>query len=137
MQGALTDLGVATNLPQAVETMLLNAVAAVTSPEGERGCMVSSGMVNSAKEHSDLARELATRRDDMRHSISKALLRWIDRAHADPLARYLVTVLQGLSVQARDGATHDELKPVVDQVSAGIRATLALKPASQNAVVKD
>ncbi|WP_430245282.1 TetR/AcrR family transcriptional regulator [Neorhizobium sp. DAR64861/K0K2] len=137
MQGALTDLDGATNLPQAVETMLHSAVAAVTSPEGERGCMVSSGMVTSASEHSDLARELTARRDDMRHSISKALLRWIDRARADPLARYLVTVLQGLSVQARDGATHDELKQVIDQVLAGVCATLPLKPASQNAVVND
>jgi len=94
-------------------------------------------MVTSAKEHSDLAQELTARRDDMRHLISKALLRWIDRARADPLARYLVTVLQGLSVQARDGATHDELKQVVDQVLAGIRGTFPLKPAGQNAVVND
>jgi AcrR family transcriptional regulator len=137
IQGALTDLGVTTTLPQAVESMLQNAVDAVTSPEGERGCMVSSGMVNCAPEHLALARELTARRDDMRNSISTALLRWIDRARADTLARYLVTVLQGLSVQARDGATRDELRQVVDQVLAGIRATLPLRPASQNAVVRD
>jgi AcrR family transcriptional regulator len=137
MQGALTGLDGAPNLPHVVATILHNAVDAVTSPEGERGCMVSSGMVNSAPEHSELARELTARRDDMRHSISDALLRWIDRARADTLARYLVTVLQGLSVQARDGATQDELKQVVDQVLAGIRATLPLRPTGQNAVVSD
>ncbi len=135
MQGGLTDLSVAANLPQAVATMLHNAVDAVTSLEGERGCMVSSGMVSYAPNHLALARELTARRDYMRNSISKALLRWIDRARADTLARYLMTVLQGLSVQARDGATQDELKQVVDQVLAGICATLPLKPAGKNAVV--
>ncbi|WP_286195012.1 TetR/AcrR family transcriptional regulator [Agrobacterium sp. Ap1] len=129
IQGALTDLGVATDVPQAVESMLRNAVAAVTSTEGERGCMVSSGMLQSAPEHSELVGELTARRDDMRHEISQALLRWMDTARAETLARYLVTVLQGLSVQARDGATRDELERVVDQVIAGIRATLPLKPA--------
>lgn len=134
MQGALTDLEVATNLPQAAETMLRNAVKAVTSPEGERGCMVSSGMLQSAADHSELARELTTRRDDMRNAISVTLLRWTDKARAETLARYLVTVLQGLSVQARDGATRDELHQVVDQVIAGVRATLAPQPAVENAV---
>ncbi len=129
MQGALTDLGVATDMAQAVETMLRNAVKAVTSTEGERGCMVSSGMLQSAPEHSELARELTSRRDDMRHAISQALLPYMDAARAETLARYLVTLLQGLSVQARDGATRDELEQVVDQVIAGIRATLPLKPA--------
>lgn len=134
MQGALTDLGDATDVPQSIETMLRNAVDAVTSTEGERGCMVSSGMLQSAPEHSELAGELTARRDDMRHAISHALLRWIDTARAETLARYLVTVLQGLSVQARDGATRDELERVVDEVIAGVRATLPLKPADLSAV---
>jgi hypothetical protein len=46
-------------------------------------------------------------------------------------------VLQGLSVQARDGATRDELDQIVDQVIAGIRATLLLKPAVESAVGRD
>jgi AcrR family transcriptional regulator len=127
MKGALTDLGEASDLSQTVEIMLRNAVEAVTSPYGERGCMVSSGMLQSAPEHKDLAQELAKRRDSMRGTILYALLRWLDEDQANSLARYLVTVLQGLSVQARDGATREELQLVVTHVVEGLRATATMR----------
>lgn len=38
----------------------------------------------------------------------------LSEAEADVLARYLVTVLQGLSIQARDGATIEELRPTIE-----------------------
>lgn len=127
MPGALTDLGEASELPQAVETMLRKGIEAVTSAEGEKGCMVSSGMVQVSPDHSELALELTKRRNDMRETIKRAILRWLDEDRADALARYLATVLQGLSVQAKDGATREELELVVTQVVEGIRATTSLQ----------
>lgn len=127
MPGALTDLGEASELPQAVEAMLRKAIQAVTSAEGEKGCMVSSGMVQVSPDHSELALELTKRRNDMRETIKYAILRWLDEDRADALARYLATVLQGLSVQAKDGATREELELVVTQVVEGIRATTSLQ----------
>lgn len=127
MPGALTDLGEASELPQAVETMLRKGIEAVTSAEGEKGCMVSSGMVQVSPDHSELALELTKRRNDMRETIKHALLRWLDEDRADALARYLATMLQGLSVQAKDGATREELELVVTQVVEGIRATTSLQ----------
>jgi hypothetical protein len=38
------------------------------------------------------------------------------------LARYCVAVFQRLSVQARDGATRQELDQVVAEVVAGVKA---------------
>jgi hypothetical protein len=58
----------------------------------------------------------------MRDTITLKLESWLDRDHAAPLSRYLVTVLQGLSVQARDGASRQDLKQVASEVVAGIRA---------------
>ncbi|MBY3081067.1 TetR family transcriptional regulator [Rhizobium leguminosarum bv. viciae] len=111
-------------LPDAVESMLRNAVDAVTDPAGERGCMVSSGMLQCAPEHAALASELTGRRREMRETISKAFLRWLDQDRAAALARLVTTIMQGLSVQARDGATRQELYQVVNETVAGVRATI-------------
>ena len=40
----------------------------------------------------------------MRDAIARSLARWIDPPEAGEMANYLATVLQGLAVQARDGA---------------------------------
>lgn len=120
-------------LEEAVRKMLCSAVRTVTNPERERGCMISSGMVACGAEHDNLARELARRRNAMRDGINQRLRRWLDEAEAASLARYLLAVLQGLSIQARDGATAAELGTLVDHVVAGLACRMevgrkALKP---------
>ena len=40
------------------------------------------------------------------------------------LARHLITVLQGLAIQARDGATRDDLEQVAHEVLQGLTARL-------------
>lgn len=123
LPGALQELGATATLPETVETLLRKAVDAVTDPAGERGCMVSSGMLQCASENSDLALELVERRNSMREMIAETLTHWLDQERATSLARYLVAVLQGLSIQARDGASRKELEQVTSEVVAGVRAT--------------
>jgi hypothetical protein len=60
----------------------------------------------------------------MCETISKAFLRWLDQDRAAALARFVTTIMQGLSVQARDGATRQELYQVVNETVAGVRATI-------------
>jgi AcrR family transcriptional regulator len=127
LPGAVADLGVPDTLDEAIETILRKGALAVTDPSGERGCMISSGMLQSAADHAELAEELVIRRGRMRDVIADALGRWVDRERAISLARYLVVVLQGLSVQARDGATRSELEEVVRQAVEGVRASLRMK----------
>ncbi|MCE6074711.1 TetR family transcriptional regulator [Agrobacterium vitis] len=127
LPGALSDLPAAETLTETVETLLRRAIDAVTDPSGEKGCMVSSGMLQSASAHAELALELAKRRSGMHDHIAEILARWLDHDRAVSLARYLLAVLQGLSVQARDGATKEELGQVVDQAVAGIRAIEPLR----------
>ncbi|MEP7454063.1 TetR/AcrR family transcriptional regulator [Phyllobacterium sp. SB3] len=119
---AVSNLGQTTSLYGAVETLLNRAIDAVTEPDGERGCMISSGMIQCAEDHVDLARELAERRSLMRDTITLKLEPWLDRDRAASLSRYLVTLLQGLSVQARDGTSREDLKQIASEVVAGIRA---------------
>ena len=112
----------AVSLPEAVRTLLEGAVRAVTHPDRERGCMVSSGMVAYHPEHAPLARDVAGRRDAMREQIAAAL-RPVSGADAAPrLARHLTAVMQGISIQARDGATQAELQEIVEEVVTGVEA---------------
>lgn len=118
------DIKPTTTLQETVETLLHKAIDAVIDPAGERGCMISSGMIQCGPDHAELARELAERRDTMRDMIAATLRHWLDREHALSLARYLVAVLQGLSVQAYDGASREELRQVSDEVIAGLKARM-------------
>lgn len=134
LPGAIADLGISDTLDEAIETILQKGVQAVTDSSGESGCMISSGMLQSAADHAELAEELARRRGRMRDVIADALERWLDHKRAISLARYLVVVLQGLSVQARDGATRSELEGVVRLALEGVRASLSAKKTSKRKV---
>ncbi len=124
LRGAVWDIKPTTTLQETVETLLHKAIDAVIDPAGERGCMISSGMIQCGADHAELARELAERRDTMRDMIAATLGHWLDRDRALSLARYLVAVLQGLSVQAYDGASREELRQVSDEVIAGLKARM-------------
>lgn len=109
-------------LSQAVRTLLEGAVLAVTHPDRESGCMISSGMTAYHPDHATLARDAALRRNTMRGRIAMALAPFSGEAEATRLGRHLSAVLQGISVQARDGATSTELQEIVEDVVAGVEA---------------
>lgn len=109
-------------LPDAVRLLLEGAVANVTRREHERGCMVSSGIVACHPDHAALARDAAARRDALRKRIADALSRFADDAQRERLSRHLAAVMQGISIQARDGAAASELQEIVEEVVAGIAA---------------
>jgi AcrR family transcriptional regulator len=122
LPGALDGLSRAKSLEEAVEGLLRDAVVAATASSSELGCMVSSGMVECAVENEGVAQDLTERRRSIRDVIALTLERWVDGPTANALAGYFAAVMQGLSVQARDGASWDELERVVDQAIAGFRA---------------
>ena len=110
----------AETLEDAVRQMLNSSIRMVTSPEGERGCMISSGMIACHADHEELALELAERRNAYRATIKLKLQFWVGEQKAPSLARYLAAVLQGISIQSRDGATPAELAMIVDEVTAAL-----------------
>lgn len=120
--GALVGLVQAESLDMAVGGLLRAAIDAAIDPLLERGCMVSTGLLACAVEHGELARDLAARRRAVRDAIAEALSRWLERPKAEALAGYLCVVLQGLSVQARDGGSREDLEGLADEALAGIRA---------------
>lgn len=118
----LPQPGDAATLEDAVRQMLEASVRAVSHPEGELGCMISTGMISAHAEHEGLARAVAERRNRYRQAMERGLARWTGEVEAATLARYLTAVMQGLSVQARDGAGAETLSLIVGEVLAGLRA---------------
>ncbi|WP_205932342.1 hypothetical protein [Rhizobium leguminosarum] len=120
--GQFLQMGKAASLAQAVRLLLEGGVRTVTHPDRERGCMISSGTTACHPDHATLARDAAARRDAMRERIADALSSFAAKAGAYRLARSLSAIMQGISVQARDGATPMELQEIVKEVVSGVEA---------------
>ena len=58
----------------------------------------------------------------MRERIDHALQPFAGRKEVRRLARHLAAVMQGMSIQARDGATPTELREIVEDVVSSLEA---------------
>lgn len=103
-----------------VERLLKTAAKTLTDPKNPRGCLAVQGALSCGEAAQSIKDELCARR-----SASEAALRErLERAKAegdlssdsDPaaLARYVETVVQGMSVQASGGASQADLLNVVE-----------------------
>jgi AcrR family transcriptional regulator len=104
----------------AVHAMLRATADQVTGPETPHYCMLVLAAPVGAVENHAVREFLADRRRDQYATIRERLARGVadgdltaSPADLDALARYYATVVQGLSVQARDGATRADLETVV------------------------
>lgn len=104
----------------AIEAMLRATACSITLPGAPRGCMLVLAATVGATENAGVRAFLAELRHDMARAIRDRLERGVadgDLAARpgtlDAMARYYTTVVQGLSVQARDGASRAELDAVV------------------------
>lgn len=119
------DISDAPSSLEAVRRVLTFGVASITRRKRPRGCLVSSGLLTTAPENSALAREVRKERAWLRTALEQRIRRDIEAGvlggatDAGALARLYVTVLQGMSIQAIDGATTTELTAVVE---AALRA---------------
>lgn len=99
----------------AFELILKNSARLFTAPEHPKGCMVSTAVLNCAEENEPIAHHVTSMRlrtlDVFTARIERGIAEGDLRADADArsLARFLGAIVQGMSVQARDGATTDEL----------------------------
>lgn len=115
MRGAsdLSFMNEALPLREAVRLLLDGTARGLVDPAGEVGCMLNTGMIASHPDHADLVRELAQRRADFRILLAAKLLAWLPQPRADRLSRYIVAIMQGLAIQARDGYRLEDLQGVV------------------------
>ncbi len=107
-------------LREAVRLLLDGTARGLVDPRGEIGCMLNTGMIASHPDHADLAREFAARRAAFRELLAGKLRAWVPEPRANRLARYIVAVMQGLPIQARDGYDLDELRAVAAEALATV-----------------
>ena len=103
-----------------VEDMLRGSVQAATDPNHPSGCMLSTGLLFCGSEHASLAATVSELRAERLKAIGDRLQRAVDAGDLAPatdvhaLARYLSALMNGIAVQARDGATASDLHAMVD-----------------------
>jgi AcrR family transcriptional regulator len=104
----------------AIHAMLRATADQVTGPDTPHYCMLILAAPTGAVENHTVREFLADIRRDQHTTIRDRLARGVTDgdltappASLDAIARYYTTVVQGLSVQARDGATRAELEAVV------------------------
>ena len=109
---------------EAVAATLRSAVRAVTQSGRPTGCLMSSGLLACSVDAAALAEEHRRLRAAMVTEFQRRITKGIKAGElpkgtvAATLARFYVTVLQGLSVQARDGASVEDLEQVAQHALA-------------------
>jgi AcrR family transcriptional regulator len=104
----------------AIQAMLHATADEITRPSTPHGCMLILAAPTGAIENHAVREFLADLRRDMFATIRDRLARGVtdgdlttSAASLDAIARYYTTVVQGLSVQARDGASRADLDGVI------------------------
>lgn len=121
--------------------MLRATADQITLPGTPHYCMLILGASTGAIENSGVREFLAGLRRGMRAEIRDRLARGTadgdltaTPAALDAIARYYTTVVQGLSVQARDGASRADLEDVITCAMAGWDTLASAPPDDAKAV---
>lgn len=99
--------------------------------EGQHGCMIASGDLACGPEHVRLAKQMGARRaraeDAIRARLEGAVRdkQQIPTADTKGLAAYFASIVQGMSVQARDGASLAKLNGIVSHAMSAWPADVA------------
>jgi AcrR family transcriptional regulator len=106
---------------RAVAERLLNAsIEVVTDPRKPHGCLLVQGALACGAAAESIRRELAVQRQGteiaVRQRFERAQAEGDLPADADPaaLARFIITVMRGVAVQAAGGATRQDLRRVAE-----------------------
>ena len=122
-EGPASDSSAALREPTSravVERLLYGTADRLTAPSSPRGCLLVQGALACANGANSVRKELISRRIAGEAALRQRLKRAkIDGdlppdANAASLARYIVTILQGMSVQAASDATRSELHRIID-----------------------
>lgn len=118
--GSMRVLGETANARDAIEAMLLASEEIVLASPSSGGCLVSLGLVNCQSQNADLRDHMR----DLRRTTVLLIRQRLERGIAEGdlpagtdakrLATYFATVMQGLSLQGQDGASHDDLRGIVE-----------------------
>lgn len=104
---------------EAIET-LLRGSAEQLSKECNRGCLMIKGTMTCGEQAEALHREMAAHCADGEAALRQRFEQGLEDGDLPPgtdpagLARYIMTVVQGMSLQSERGATGEQLQQIVD-----------------------
>ncbi|SFL12433.1 TetR/AcrR family transcriptional regulator [Methylobacterium pseudosasicola] len=104
----------------AIRTLLTQAAQHYAASDRPGGCFISLGLLSCGPDHHAIARRMTARRIAAREAIKARLDRGKSQGElpetsdTEALAAFYAATLQGLSVQARDGASEQDLQAIVD-----------------------
>ncbi|MCM5555289.1 TetR family transcriptional regulator [Pleomorphomonas sp. NRK KF1] len=120
------DLGEAGDVVAEMAALLAGSAHAFTRPGRPRGCMVSTSVLTCALENEPIARHVQGLRgasiDRLRARIERGIAEGQLKPTTDSqaLARFIGAMIQGMSVQAQDGASEAALSAIVGHAVAEI-----------------
>ncbi|WP_036286318.1 TetR/AcrR family transcriptional regulator [Methylosinus sp. PW1] len=120
---------------RAVERILRGAIEVYAEGPAPAGCMLASGAVACAPEHASVAADVARRRLATIAAIKARFDRAASAGELAPstdtqaLASYYAAVVQGLSIQARDGVSRKILDALADVALSAWPGSRADQPA--------
>ena len=115
VKGQLATLNNTSDIVEAVENTLKECVRLFTSPDNPHTCLIMTAAINASPEHQDHVVSLRAMREDYRN----AWVQRFERAEQErqltgqlspqQLADFYVTLIQGMSLRAKDGANKQDL----------------------------
>jgi AcrR family transcriptional regulator len=105
---------------EAVEHLLRTIATAFTDPAHPPGCLVIHGASNTTTASADVKEELRGYREGTKQALIEKITTDITKGLLPPntdakaLGTFYATVIQGMSTQAVDGATREELELLAD-----------------------
>ncbi|WP_208640002.1 TetR/AcrR family transcriptional regulator [Lonsdalea britannica] len=121
---ALADSG---NIRDVIKTMLLASLDTALSSPSSGGCLVTLGLINCLPQNASLR----DRMRELRHSTIRLIRLRLERAIADGelppdtdterLATYFAAIIQGISLQAQDGAGRETLLGIVETSMSALK----------------
>ncbi|MBW8909363.1 MAG: TetR/AcrR family transcriptional regulator [Mesorhizobium sp.] len=116
---ALEALSAPVSTAEAVRRLLLGAAQAYTRPGKPGGCLFVSGALAASPQAQAIADELKTAIAE-RLAKGQAMGDLPESVSAQGFAKYLAGVMNGMSIQARDGASADELRALAETALAAL-----------------
>jgi len=115
VNGQLATLNNTSDIVEAVQNTLKECVRLFTSPDNPHTCLIMTAAINASPEHQDHVVSLRAMREDYRNA-------WVQRFERgeqerqltgqlspQQLADFYVTLIQGMSLRAKDGANKQDL----------------------------
>jgi len=103
---------------KSIARMLLDAAASYTNPKFPRGCLISNGVLQCAEENAAVAKQFTAFRKAARDAIKARLDKGVregdlpKKSDTGALSTFYAAIIQGMSTQARDGASKQTLERI-------------------------